>query len=69
MHPKNKTRFKTLDKLAADHRIEEVWDEGDDGLWANLIPGYNVEGCSGIHAETCKGLLEEARLIEAGEPY
>lgn len=50
-YSKNKTGIKALDKLAADPRVKEIWDEGDDGLWIQLVPGFNAEGVSGIHAE------------------
>lgn len=79
-HPNNRTEYAALDKLAADPRIERIWDEGPNGIWADLAPGYNREGCSSIHGEienygrgdpqtAVKGLLEEAKYIEEGEPY
>lgn len=69
MHPKNKTKYKTLDKLAANPRIVEIWDEGTDGLWVTLANGYNFEGCSGLHGYTCKQLFDLAKEIETGNSY
>mgnify|MGYP001593161495 CR=1 FL=1 len=65
----NETRFKSLDRLAADPRIETVFDEGENGLCAWLKPGWNVEGCSSFRAWKVKDLLAEVKLIEKGEPY
>lgn len=71
MHPRNRTKYKTLDKVAKDPRVKEVWSEefSGDGLWANLEPGYNAEGCSGLHEYSCKGLIQALARIETGEPY
>jgi hypothetical protein len=65
----NKTGKKTLDRLANDPRIKEVWDEGRDGYWASLSEGYNAEGCSAIHEYTVKALLDARDRIEVGDPY
>ena len=46
----NETGLKSLDKLAADPRVARIWDEGDDGLWLQLVDGFNHEGCSCLHA-------------------
>jgi hypothetical protein len=66
MHPRNKTRYKTLDKVASDPRVVEVWDEGEDGLWVELAEGFNHEGTSGLHEYTCKDLIEALGRIEVG---
>jgi len=65
----NRTRYKTLDKLAADPRIVEVWDEDDDGLWALLASGYNADGSSCLHGWSVKELLEQKTLIAEGPTY
>ena len=65
----NRTRYKSLDKLAADPRIVEVWDEDDDGLWALLADGYNIDGCSCLHEWTVKKLLAQVPFITEGPPY
>jgi len=64
----NRTRYVTLDKVAADPRVVEVWDEGDDGLWIHLAPGFNFEGQAGLHASTVKQLVELFKMVEAGDP-
>ncbi len=68
-HPKNHTRYKTLDRVAADPRILKVWDEGDDGVWASLVQGYNYEGCSALHGWTVHEVLDQHRDIDEGETY
>ena len=64
----NNTRYKTLDKLAADPRIVEIWDEDEDGIWASLADGYNAEGCSCLHEWTAKELLASVDRITEGAP-
>lgn len=70
-HPKNKTRYKVLDRIAADPRVKEIWEEGSDGIWCSLAPGYNHEGCSGLHEWGAKKFVEHFRnaIIEEGDPY
>jgi len=67
-HPKNKTRYKVLDKLAADPRVEEIWDEGPDGLWVSLVDGYNWEGCSTLHEWNVADLVARMKEVEKGDP-
>jgi len=67
LHPKNHTPFNSLDKLAADPRILEIWDEGEDGIWAALVDGYNWEDCISLHEWTCTNLLKAAHMIEKNE--
>lgn len=67
-HPKNRTRFRSLDRIAADPRVQEIWDEGEDGIWISLASGYNWEGCSTVHEWTVKDLIESFRLVEPNEP-
>lgn len=77
-NPKNKTKYVTLDALADDPRIQEIYDEEEDGIWASLAPGYNVDGSSSIHGLTPDypgapsarmALLEEVKRITKGDPY
>lgn len=68
-NPKNKTSYRSLDRLAADPRILEIWDEGPDGLWADLARGFNNEGCSSLHEFTCAELIAAVQRIEKGDPY
>lgn len=65
--PKNKTQIKMLDMLADDVRVARVYQDSD-GIWCDLAPGYNFDGCSGFRADTAKGLLDDATRIEEGEP-
>jgi len=74
--PKNKTKFKSLNRVESDPRIESVWTEfantggkwGDE-IWANLHPGYNVDGCGSIHAFSCRDFWEQVARIKNGASY
>ena len=57
----NKTRYKSLDTMACDPRIIEIWDEGADGIWAQLAPGYNFDGSSCLHEWTVRALIKAWR--------
>lgn len=60
----NKTRFKTLDKLAKDPRVIEIWDEGSDGLWAQLADGFKFEGeVTCVHEWSCKDLISSMSMV------
>jgi len=65
----NRTRYKTLDKLAADPRIVEIWDEQEDGIWALLADGYNADGSSCLHEWTAGELLRSVNRISKGPTY
>lgn len=69
MNPKNKTRYKTLNRIASNPKVEEIWDEGDDGLWISLNEGWNWEGCSCVHEYTVKKLISSFGCVEKGESY
>jgi hypothetical protein len=71
MHPKNKTTYKTLNKIAADPRVLEIWEEdGGDGIWISLVEGYNCEGASCVHEWTVKALINNFNcLVEKGPTY
>jgi len=62
-HPRNRTRYKSLDRLAADPRVIEVWDEGPDGLWVTLAPGWNWDGASSLHEWRVRDLLARLREV------
>jgi hypothetical protein len=64
----NQTRFRTLDRVAADPRVREVYSDSD-GIWVYFVPGWNFEGCSGIRGDTVRHVLEQFRDIEEGETY
>lgn len=68
MHPKNRTRFKTLDRIAKDARCAYV-REDSDGVWVGLANGYNFEGQSAIRGDYIASVLSDWRRIEEGEPY
>jgi hypothetical protein len=66
-HPRNKTGIASLDKLAADPRIIEVWSERDsgDGLWALLAPGYRFDGeVRTLHEPTARELVAALRFVQ-----
>lgn len=46
---------------------EKMWSEPEDGWWAILKAGLEIDGCSGVHEETKGKLLKrlnDARKIE-----
>jgi hypothetical protein len=66
----NKTRFRSLDRMARDPRVVEIWDEGADGIWAELAPGHNFDGSSCLHEWTVRDLLRAWRTrISTGNTY
>lgn len=67
---RNETRFKSLDRMAGDPRIVRIWDEDRDGIWAELAPGYNFDGCSCLHEWTVREMLRAWRTrISEGPTY
>ncbi len=61
------TKSKTLDKLVKDDpRIESWTHEGFDGYWVYLVAGYNWYGCSTLHENTVKDILDALSDIEKG---
>lgn len=64
----NKTQYKTLDRTAADKRVELCYEDSD-GIWIDLAPGFNHEGCSGIRGDTVKHALEQMTMVKVGDPY
>lgn len=68
-HPKNKTDIAGFDKVAADPRVIEVYSEGSDGYWIDLVRGWNIEGCNAAHGYTVKETLEHFSMIEEGDCY
>ena len=66
----NRTGLKSFDRLAKDPRIKEIWNEGKDGYWLSLVPGYRIyDGTSGIHGYTVKEVLDQISNIEPGDPF
>lgn len=67
---KNKTKYKSLDKIALDPRVVSIWDEGDDGLWIELAKGYNSDGASCVHEWNVKDLIQAFKYnVEEGDTY
>ena len=60
MNIKNKTPYKSLNKISRHPDVEEIWHEGDDGIWLSLkypyaSPCYQV---GTIHEWSCKDIKE-----------
>lgn len=64
----NRTRFKSLDKVAADPRVARV-EQDSDGIWVYLADGFNFEGCSAVRGDTVSEALEDFARVEEGAPY
>lgn len=65
-HPKNDTPFKSLDKIAADPRVELVFDEGDDGIWIWLNPGSLCGDTDThcVHEWTVRDVIRSFRTVQ-----
>lgn len=52
-----------LNKIKNDPRIESVWDEGEDGWWANLNTNFISDDteCGSLHEETLQELWQVIR--------
>lgn len=70
-HPKNKTKYKSLNKLAADPRVKEIFSEesDDNGIWVDLVPGFNFDGCSSVHEWSCRDVIAAMDNVTEGETY
>lgn len=68
-HPKNRTQYASLDRIAADPRVEQIHDEDTDGIWISLAPGYNWEGASSVHEWNVKDLISAFKAVEEGDSY
>jgi hypothetical protein len=60
-----KRAFKTIERLKKDNRIEDAWDEGEDGYWAILKRGFvdKESGAHALHESTAKSILFRIRYI------
>lgn len=67
-NPRNRTKYKSLDRLARDPRVVEIWDEGPNGLWVSLAPGYNWDDTGSLHEWTVRDLLKRRSEIAVGDP-
>jgi hypothetical protein len=61
----NKTRYKSLNKIAADPRVKEIWSEQGtgDGIWILLADGWQLDDCCVVHEWTVKDLIRSFRRI------
>ncbi len=64
---KNRTGFKSLNIVNDDPRVDQVFDEGDDGIWLWLKPGWTCDarGAHDGHEWKVRDLLRVYRQIEA----
>lgn len=69
MHPKNRTRYKTLNRIAANPKVQEIWDEDVNGLYIALNEGWNLDGLGCFCEYTVKKLISSFGCVEKGEPY
>jgi len=65
-HPKNKTRYRSLDKIAADPRVVEIWDEDEDGIWVQLAKGWNWDDVSCVHEWRVRDVIRAFKDIKEG---
>ena len=59
---------KTLENLKLDPRVTDAWDEGDDGYWVSLKPGFYSAlddfGIHSVHEWNTKDLLAKMRGVK-----
>lgn len=65
---KNETNYRSLDKIANDPRVEKIWDEGEDGIWIQLAPGFNWDGYSCVHEWSVKDAIAAFSSVQVGSP-
>lgn len=55
-----------LKQIMRDPRVKLAWDEGEDGLWFSLKPGFRlrIDGTHFAHEFTIKDLCAKLRNIE-----
>src|ERR1019366_1396839 len=64
-HPRNLTRCKTLDAIAADPRVLKIWRE-DGGLSLQLAHGWNFDGQNVIIADYVGWLTDHFSHVTKG---
>jgi len=69
VHPKNKTKYKTLNRIASNPKVQEIWDEDVNGLYIALNEGWNLEGNSCFWGSTVKELISSFRRVEKGKHH
>lgn len=72
----NRTGRKSLDKMAKDLRVVDIWmeydgfrEDGRPSYWVELAPGFNFDGCSTLHEATVKDLYAAFNRVEIGPTY
>lgn len=57
---------KQLASIMLDPRVESAWDEGEDGLWFSLKPGFRIriQDTHFAHEQTVGELRAKLREIE-----
>jgi hypothetical protein len=69
VHPKNRTKYKTLNRIASNPKVQEIWDEDVNGLYIALNEGWNLDGLSCFWGSTVKQLISSFGCVEKGEPH
>lgn len=64
---KNRTGYKTLNQVEGDGRVASAYED-ENGVWIELAPGYNFEGCSAIRRDTARDALADMARVEEGAP-
>ena len=54
----------TQARIARDKRVNEVWNEGDDGWWAELKPGWQWWDAHYLHERTLTALKGALRDVK-----
>jgi hypothetical protein len=62
---KNQTRYKSLNVINDDPRINQAFDEGEDGIWVWLETGWTADprGAHDIHEWKVRDVLRCYRAI------
>ena len=58
--------MKIIDKIKADPRVSEVWNEGEDGWWVGLKTGFicTHSETHAVHEWTLTKLWESFKSVE-----
>ena len=60
---------KTLNNLAAKNPDKiKSWYKDQDGIWINLKPGWNWQGCTCVHEWNVRDALRSFKDVERGYP-
>ena len=52
--------------ILADPRTDSMWNEGDDGWWVSLAPGFRCEATDThyLHAETVREVFIQWKTVK-----